>query len=52
MDLNIEVRNVQETHGKYFNQLEYIAAQLGARMRKAQEFPVEDKDESAQEDSE
>ncbi|KIJ19294.1 hypothetical protein PAXINDRAFT_7791 [Paxillus involutus ATCC 200175] len=52
MDLNVKVHDVQETHGKYFNQLEYIAAQLGTLMCKAQEFPVEDEDESAQEDSE
>ncbi|KIJ09846.1 hypothetical protein PAXINDRAFT_17100 [Paxillus involutus ATCC 200175] len=53
MDLNIEVRDVQEMHGKYSHQLEYAAAQLGAVLREAKEFPVEEEEgESAREDSE
>ncbi|KIJ14674.1 hypothetical protein PAXINDRAFT_12502 [Paxillus involutus ATCC 200175] len=51
MDLNVEVRDVQETHGKYSHQLEYAAAQLGAVLREAKEFPVEE-EESGQEESE
>ncbi|KIJ08089.1 hypothetical protein PAXINDRAFT_18746 [Paxillus involutus ATCC 200175] len=52
MDLNVEVRDVQETHGKYSHQLEYAAAQLGAVLREAKEFPVEEEEESGREDSE
>ncbi|KIJ08554.1 hypothetical protein PAXINDRAFT_18324 [Paxillus involutus ATCC 200175] len=52
MDLNVEVRDVQETHGKYSHQLEYTAAQLGAVLREAKEFPVEEEEESGWEDSE
>ncbi|KIJ16501.1 hypothetical protein PAXINDRAFT_10952 [Paxillus involutus ATCC 200175] len=51
MDLNVEVRDVQETHGKYSHQLEYAAAQLGAVLREAKEFPVEE-EESGWEESE
>ncbi|KIJ05934.1 hypothetical protein PAXINDRAFT_20841 [Paxillus involutus ATCC 200175] len=51
MDLNVEVRDVQETHGKYSHQLEYAAAQLGAVLREAKEFPVEE-EESGREESE
>ncbi|KIJ11653.1 hypothetical protein PAXINDRAFT_15472 [Paxillus involutus ATCC 200175] len=51
MDLNIEVRDVQETHGKYSHQLEYAAAQLGTVLREAKEFPVEE-EESGREESE
>ncbi|KIJ10647.1 hypothetical protein PAXINDRAFT_16364 [Paxillus involutus ATCC 200175] len=51
MDLNVEVRGVQETHGKYSHQLEYAAAQLGAVLREAKEFPVEE-EESGREESE
>ncbi|KIJ21906.1 hypothetical protein PAXINDRAFT_6036 [Paxillus involutus ATCC 200175] len=51
MDLNVEVRDVQETHGKYSHQLEYAAAQLGVVLREAKEFPVEE-GESGREDSE
>ncbi|KIJ17293.1 hypothetical protein PAXINDRAFT_10138 [Paxillus involutus ATCC 200175] len=47
MDLNIEVRNIQEMQRKYFKQLEYVAAQLGILLRKAQEFPYEDSSEIA-----
>ncbi|KIJ08138.1 hypothetical protein PAXINDRAFT_18705 [Paxillus involutus ATCC 200175] len=52
MDLNVEVRDVQETHGKYFHQLEYAATQLGAVLHEAKEFPVKDEEESGWEDSE
>ncbi|KIJ04901.1 hypothetical protein PAXINDRAFT_21814 [Paxillus involutus ATCC 200175] len=52
MGLNVEVRDVQETHGKYSHQLEYAAAQLGAVLREAKEFPVEEEEESSREDSE
>ncbi|KIJ15722.1 hypothetical protein PAXINDRAFT_11313 [Paxillus involutus ATCC 200175] len=52
MDLNVEVRDVQETHGKYSHQLEYAAAQLGAVLREAKKFPVEEEEESGREDSE
>ncbi|KIJ10760.1 hypothetical protein PAXINDRAFT_16306 [Paxillus involutus ATCC 200175] len=51
MDLNVEVRDVQETHGKYSHQLEYAAAQLGAVLHEAKEFPVEE-EESGREESE
>ncbi|KIJ10739.1 hypothetical protein PAXINDRAFT_16285 [Paxillus involutus ATCC 200175] len=51
MDLNVEVWDVQETHGKYSHQLEYAAAQLGAVLHEAKEFPVEE-EESGQEESE
>ncbi|KIJ09455.1 hypothetical protein PAXINDRAFT_17441 [Paxillus involutus ATCC 200175] len=51
MDLNVEVRDVQEMHGKYSHQLEYAAAQLGVVLREAKEFPVEE-GESGREDSE
>ncbi|KIJ11440.1 hypothetical protein PAXINDRAFT_15650 [Paxillus involutus ATCC 200175] len=51
MDLNVEVRDVQETHGKYSHQLEYAAAQLGAVLPEAKEFPVEE-EESGREESE
>ncbi|KIJ11580.1 hypothetical protein PAXINDRAFT_15575 [Paxillus involutus ATCC 200175] len=52
MDLSVEVRDVQETHGKYSHQLEYAAAQLGAVLREAKEFPVKEEEESGREDSE
>ncbi|KIJ08762.1 hypothetical protein PAXINDRAFT_18112 [Paxillus involutus ATCC 200175] len=52
MDLSVEVQDVQETHGKYSHQLEYAAAQLGAVLHEAKEFPVEEEEESSQEDSE
>ncbi|KIJ07442.1 hypothetical protein PAXINDRAFT_19367 [Paxillus involutus ATCC 200175] len=52
MDLNIEVHDVQELQKKYFEQLEYIATQLGMLMCEAREFPVEDEPESTLEDSE
>ncbi|KIJ07616.1 hypothetical protein PAXINDRAFT_19205 [Paxillus involutus ATCC 200175] len=52
MDLNVEVRDVQETHGKYSHQLEYAAAQLGTVLRKAKEFPVKEEEESGWEEGE
>ncbi|KIJ09423.1 hypothetical protein PAXINDRAFT_17483 [Paxillus involutus ATCC 200175] len=52
MDLNVEIQDVQETHRKHSHQLEYTAAQLGAVLREAKEFPVEDEEESGREDSE
>ncbi|KIJ11776.1 hypothetical protein PAXINDRAFT_15357 [Paxillus involutus ATCC 200175] len=52
MDLNIKIRDIQETHRKHSHQLEYAAAQLGAVLREAKEFPVEDEEESGREDSE
>ncbi|KIJ20739.1 hypothetical protein PAXINDRAFT_6527 [Paxillus involutus ATCC 200175] len=51
MDLNVEVRDVQEMHGKYSHQLEYAAAQLGVVLHEAKEFPVEE-EESGREESE
>ncbi|KAF8834953.1 hypothetical protein BDN67DRAFT_1015986 [Paxillus ammoniavirescens] len=42
MDLNVEVCSVQESQKKYFEQLEFVTAQMGVLMHKAREAPVED----------
>ncbi|KAF8833763.1 hypothetical protein BDN67DRAFT_1017208 [Paxillus ammoniavirescens] len=42
MDLNIEVCDMQESQKKYFDQLEFVAAQMAILMREAQEGPAED----------
>ncbi|KAF8833531.1 hypothetical protein BDN67DRAFT_1017440 [Paxillus ammoniavirescens] len=42
MDLNIEVCNMQELQKKYFDQLEFVTAQMAILMHEAQEGPAED----------
>ncbi|KAF8833512.1 hypothetical protein BDN67DRAFT_1017470 [Paxillus ammoniavirescens] len=42
MDLNVKVHDMQESQKKYFDQLEFVAAQMAILMREAREGPAED----------